>query len=144
MDKPLRQELSHCGRDGEMRSTWIPAFAGMSALVKALHLHGGSPCRGKPEPRSRRQLRRREAGWRAAGGELAVRRMTNSIRRGVTTSLLIHGEVRNSSGTLKLACKAMPGYTAWLEAERWEGVARQAGRPARAVKRAGVRAFVVP
>ena len=56
--------------------------------------------------------------------------MTNSIRRGVTTSLLIHGEVRNSSGTLKLACKAMPGYTAWLEAERWEGVARQAGRPA--------------
>ena len=27
--------------------------------------------------------------------------MTNSIRRGVTTSLLIHGEVRNSSGTLE-------------------------------------------
>ena len=36
--------------------------------------------------------------------------MTNSIRRGATTSLLVQGEVRNASGTLELACKAMPGY----------------------------------
>lgn len=50
--------------------------------------------------------------------------MTNSIRRGVATSLLIHGEVWNTPGTLKLAGKAMPGRTWWLEAERWEGVTR--------------------
>src|SRR5450432_3271056 len=30
---------------------------------------------------SRRQLRRCEAGWEAAGGERAARRMTNPIRR---------------------------------------------------------------
>ena len=35
-----------------------------------------------------RKLRRREAGWRATGDELAVRRMTNSIRREVAASLL--------------------------------------------------------
>jgi hypothetical protein len=55
---------------------------------------------------------------------MAVRRITNSIRRRVTTSLLIHGEVRNSPGTLVMACKAIPGCTTWLEAERREGVAR--------------------
>ena len=53
-----------------------------------------------------------------------MRRMTNSIRRRVTTSLLIYGEVWNSPGTLVMACKAMPGCTTWLEAQRWEDVAR--------------------
>ena len=53
-----------------------------------------------------------------------MRRITNSIRRCVATSLLIHGEVRNTSGTLVMACKAMPGHTAWLEAQCWEGIAR--------------------
>ena len=37
--------------------------------------------------RSRRSLRRREAGWRATGGERPVRRMTNSIRPVAVASL---------------------------------------------------------
>jgi hypothetical protein len=42
---------------------------------------GASPCRGNGiQPRIRNQLRRREAGWRAGGGELAARRSTNVIR----------------------------------------------------------------
>ncbi len=44
-----------------------------------------------------------------------VRRMTNSIRRRVATSLLSQGEVRNTSGMLVMAVKAMPEHTAWLE-----------------------------
>jgi RNA-directed DNA polymerase len=90
------------------------------------------------------QLRRREAGWRAAGSELAVRRKTNSIRRDVATSLLIHGEVRNTPGTLSLVAKAMLGRITWLEAERWESATRQAGRPVAEVTAAGVRVCVVP
>ena len=39
-----------------------------------------------PQRRSGRQLRRREVGWEAAGSELSVRRMTNSIRRDVLAS----------------------------------------------------------
>ena len=53
-----------------------------------------------------------------------MRRMTNSIRRRVTTSLLIDGEVWNLPGTLAMACKAIPGCTTRLEAQRWEDVAR--------------------
>jgi putative endonuclease len=33
---------------------WIPAFAGMSAPVRAPHQHGESPCRSMPQLRSRR------------------------------------------------------------------------------------------
>ena len=33
---------------------WIPAIAGMSAPTRALHQHGESPCRRKPQLRSRR------------------------------------------------------------------------------------------
>jgi len=36
-----------------------------------------------------------------------VRRMTNSIRRRDTTSLLIHGEVWNLPGTLVMACNSI-------------------------------------
>jgi hypothetical protein len=50
--------------------------------------------------------------------------MTNSIRRDVTTSLLIQGEVRNAPGALGMAGKATPGCITWLEAERWEGIAQ--------------------
>ena len=53
-----------------------------------------------------------------------MRRMTNSIRRCVTTSLLSQGEVRNTSGTLVMACKAIPEHITWLEAQCQEGVAR--------------------
>jgi hypothetical protein len=70
-----------------------PEGGPLSAPVRAPHQHGGSPCRRKPKRRSRRQLRRREAGWRAAGGEVLVRRMTNPFRRGAVTSLLGEGEV---------------------------------------------------
>lgn len=58
-----------------------------------------------------------------------MRRMTNSIRRCDTTSLLSQGEVWNLPGTLAMACKAIPGCIAWLEAQRWEDVVRKAGRP---------------
>jgi len=53
-----------------------------------------------------------------------VRSKANSFRRGVTTSLLIQGEVRKVSSTLRLVCKAMLGYITWLEVQRWEGIAR--------------------
>ena len=62
----------------------------------------------------------------------------------MTTSLLIHGEVRNVFSTLEMAVKAMLGRTAWLEAECWEVCARQAGRPAVEVTAAGVRGRIVP
>jgi hypothetical protein len=52
-----------------------------------------------------------------------VRRITNSIRRGAATSLLIHGEVRNSLVTLAW-WKAMTRQPPWLETERQEGVAK--------------------
>ena len=45
---------------------------------------------------------------------MSVRRMTNSIRRGAATSLLIHGEVRNSLDTLAW-WKAMFRQPTWLE-----------------------------
>ena len=38
----------------ERLEDWIPAFAGMSAPVKAPHQHGASPCRSMPQLRSRR------------------------------------------------------------------------------------------
>ena len=62
----------------------------------------------------------------------------------MATSLLIRGEVWNLPGTLYLAWKAMLGRITWLEAERWEVIARQAGRPVAEVTEAGVRVFVVP
>ena len=89
--------------------------------MMATHQHGASPCRSMPQLRSRRQLRRREAGWEAAGGELSVRRITNSIRRDVV------GEPPTKWRSLKLTthamvvAKAMSGHITWLEAERWEG-----------------------
>lgn len=59
-----------------------------SAPTRATYRHGVSPCRCMPKRRSQRQLRRHEAGWKAAGGELSVCRMTNSIRRDVLASPL--------------------------------------------------------
>ena len=59
-----------------------------SAPMMAIYQHGVSPCRCMPQRRSGRQLRRRETGWEAAGSELSVRRMTNSIRRDVLASPL--------------------------------------------------------
>ena len=53
-----------------------------------------------------------------------MRRITNSFRRGVMTSLRFQDEVRKASGTLVVACKAMPEYISCLEAQCWEGIAR--------------------
>ena len=63
---------------------------------------------------------RREAGWGATGGELAVRSKANPIRRGVAASLLIDGEARNQAITLEMADKAMIARTLWLGMERRE------------------------
>ena len=60
------------------RFSWAP--------TRAIYQHGASPCRSMPQLHSRRQLRRREAGWEAAGSKLSVRRITNSIRRDVLAS----------------------------------------------------------
>lgn len=57
--------------------------------------------------------------------------MTNSIRRYGTASLLGDGEAWKASETLGLAWKAIFGSPRWLETERWEGSAREAGRPVR-------------
>ena len=53
--------------------------------------------REMPAPGSRKSLRRREAGWRATGGEHAVCRMANTIRPGTATSLLGNGEVQTGT-----------------------------------------------
>jgi hypothetical protein len=58
-----------------------PLVPGARAPNSAHQQQGASPCRGNGiQPRIRNQLRRREAGWRAGGGELAARRSTNVIR----------------------------------------------------------------
>ena len=75
----------------------------MSAPVMAHRQRGVSPRRSMPYLRSRRLLRRREAGWGATLGELAVRRITNPIRRCDTASLLIHGEAWKSPAPLSMA-----------------------------------------
>jgi len=103
----LSEALSHPGLD-----------PGSSAPAKARKQHGASPCRGKPKPRSRKQLRHCEVGWGAAGGELAVRSEANSIRRDMTASLLDQGEAWNTSDALAMAVKATSGSYTCLEAER--------------------------
>jgi hypothetical protein len=65
----------------------------MWASTMASDQHGASPCRRKPQLRSGRSLRHREVGWEATGSETSVRRMTTAIRRDVSTSLHIKGEV---------------------------------------------------
>ena len=53
--------------------------------------------------RSRRQLRRREAGWRAAGSKRPVHKqnMMNSIRPDALASLLLKGEAKTGSRPVK-------------------------------------------
>jgi hypothetical protein len=67
---------------------------------------------------------RREAGWGATGGELAVRSQANPFRHSVAASLLIRGEARKQSATLEMAVKAMDERAVWLGMERRE-VAQQ-------------------
>ena len=63
---------------------------------------------------------RREAGWGATGGELAVRSKANPFRRSGAASLLIDGEARKQAGTLVMAVKAMLAPAWWLGMEREE------------------------
>jgi hypothetical protein len=103
--------------------------------VEAFIQQGESPCRGKPEPRSRKKLRRREAGWGATGGELAVRRVTNSIRRGVVASLQRHGEAWNASQALVWRPKRLADHQ-----RDWRRNVRKDERDKRGDLRAGVTA----
>ena len=64
-----------------------------------------------------------EAAWRATGGELSVRRITNSIRRGAATSLLIPRRSPKLAGHAGVVGEAMSRQPTWLEMERQEGVA---------------------
>ena len=70
---------------------------------------------------------RREAGWGATGGEVSVRRMTNSIRRDVTASPPAKGRSLKLTGHAGVAAKAMAGGITWLEVERPEGEAQEVG-----------------
>jgi hypothetical protein len=63
-----------------------------SAPVSVLNQRGASPLQVYATTCSCLQLRHREVGWGAAGGERPVRRMTNPFRPGVPASLLAKGE----------------------------------------------------
>jgi len=69
-------------------------------------------------PRSRRELRRREAGWGATRGELAVRSKANLFRQGEMASLLIRGEACKNTGDVEDGeSKRSLDFTKWLGAE---------------------------
>lgn len=70
-------------------------------------------------PRSRRKLRRREAGWRATLGELAVRSKANLFRQGEMASLLMHGEAckKNTDGVESGESKRPLDFIKWLGTE---------------------------
>lgn len=94
---------------------------------------------------NRTSLRRREAGWRATGGEWPVRRiMTNSIRPNAVASQLGNGEAQDARVPRGMwmagrPCHAVspgekpnqtPGTAAgWLETEWLEGSTQEARRP---------------
>ena len=58
---------------------------------------------------SGRQLRRREAGWEAAGSERTARRMTNPFRRRVAASLLGLAKPGKPTGRAEVTDKATFG-----------------------------------
>ena len=91
--------------------------------------HGASPCRSMPPLRSGRRLRHREVGWEAPGSDSSVWRMTNAMRRDVSTSLRRSGEVCNTRATLPWRGKRWPGGMPWLAMERGDGQAQDVGRP---------------
>ena len=70
---------------------------------------------------------RREAGWGATGGELAVRSKANPFRRGVAASLLDYGEARKQAITLEMADKAVIVRTLCLGMERQEVALQRRG-----------------
>jgi hypothetical protein len=83
-------------------------------------------------------------GWRATGGESAVRRITNLFRRDSVASLLVHGEAWKQPTALRRLAKRLSGGS--------RGRGRNAGKARRGKRRdlsawvrtAGVRAFIVP
>jgi|RhiMetdeSRZDD1v2_1073273.scaffolds.fasta_scaffold121578_2 hypothetical protein len=91
--------------------------------------HGASPCRSMPPLRSGRRLRHREVGWEAPGSDSSVWRMTNAMRRDVSTSLRRSGEVCNTRATLPWRGKRWPGGMPWVAMERGDGQAQDVGRP---------------
>ena len=117
-------------------------------------LEGWKSLSGMPTPACNRlQLRRREAGWGASGGEEVVRRITNSIRPHRLASLRAKGEARTCSDEQEahdaegLGAKATKGTVRWLETEGFEGQTTVSGEtcavPASSRPAAGVRALVV-
>src|SRR5271166_2668358 len=84
----------------------------------------------------RRQLRRREARWGAAGGERTARRMTNPFRRHGAASLPTHGEawVMGPAGCVEATAKTTLGPITWLGAGCSDGEMKEAERPARRVR----------
>ena len=116
-----------------------------SAPVMAHTLHGGSPCRGKPRPRSRRLLRHREVGWRATLGELAVRRMTNLFRRGSDDELSGSWRSLKSTDHAEFGVESDDRVGHVVEGGTSGSVCAVSGETCRVVvSSAGVRALVVP
>jgi hypothetical protein len=85
-------------------------------------------------PGIRTRLRRREARWRAGGGERTARRRTNVIRRDGSASLRTVAKPTPYSGGSDhddgLPMKAWSRSVAWLTTGRSEDAARGLGTPA--------------
>jgi hypothetical protein len=85
-------------------------------------------------PGIRPRLRRREAGWRAGGGERTARRRTNVIRRDGAASQRTTAKPTPFGGTATmtsgLPMKAWSRSVAWLTTGRLDGVERGLGTPA--------------
>src|SRR5580658_8482721 len=85
---------------------------------------------------SRRQLRRSNVGWGAAGSERTASRMTNPFRRHGAASLLTHGEawVARPAECVETTAKTTLGPITWLGVGCSEGKAEEAERPVRRVR----------
>jgi hypothetical protein len=91
-----------------------------SCVREGAWLEGWKSLPGMPTPACNRlQLRRREAGWGAAGGEEAVRRITNSIRPDRLASLRASGEARTCTKSRELITLKGWVQKRWWEAVRW-------------------------
>jgi hypothetical protein len=79
---------------------------------------------------------RREAGWEAAGGERAARRMTNPFRRRGAASPRSQGEawMATSGRHTDVDEMVMTGPTTWLGVGCSDGRAKQAERPVARVR----------
>ncbi len=94
-----------------LRSGRRPRRSGCRALESAHPPRVQVPPRRRHRRATRLQLRRREAGWRAAVGERPDRRMTNSFRRHQPGSLRQYGEPQTTRVRRARHAGGAPGST---------------------------------